>query len=105
MYIDPGNTFGDSTRLLVGLALNGLLVMVDQILLVDVYTGIDSVNHGLIVEFEVCLCCPCVFDSLEFIARLSSPFGSDHQIVEWLKVGISATKNEGVISGIDGRGD
>jgi hypothetical protein len=79
VHVHTRQTCSNGTGLGVTITLTLLQELVDHILLVDVYTGVDRVDDGFVVEFQVGLFRPCIFDGLELCTVLSSLFSGVHE--------------------------
>ena len=98
---------GDGARLCVGqlLAVDGLAVLLGQALGVGGGALGDGLVDGVVEALEPGLRDPLVLDGLEGLARLAGLFSGDHEVVKGLQVGVGAALDEGVVAGVDGRGD
>jgi hypothetical protein len=105
VHIYAGQALGDGAGFGVTLALALLRELVDEFLLIYVYTGIDCVGYCLVVELHVCFLRPGVLDSLEFGAVLAGLLGSVHEVAKRLEGGVCAAHDVVVIARVDGRGD
>lgn len=105
LNVGTGETLCNGAGLGVGLALGLLQELGDQALLVDVDTGVDGVNHGLVEELEASLSVPLVLDGLQLGAKLAGRLGRNHEVVERLQSGVGGALNEGVVTRVDGAGD
>lgn len=103
--VHAGDALGESAGLLVALALALRKELVDQTLLVDVHTGVDGVDDGLVEEAEVSLRIPAVFDCLELGTALPGLLGCDHEVIQGLESWVCGTKDESVVAGVDSGSD
>ena len=103
--VDAGQALGDGAGFLVALALALREELLDETLLVDVHTGVDGIDDGLVEEAKVGLSEPLVLNGLELCAVLASLLGGDHEIVEGLEGGVGGSEDECVVTGVNGGGD
>lgn len=103
--VDAGQTLSNGTSLLVALALALLEELLDELLFVDMDTGIDGVDDGLVEELQVGLLGPGVLNSLELGAILSGLLSGVHEFREGLEVGVGGTHDVVMVAGVDGGGD
>jgi hypothetical protein len=95
----------DSASLGIALAFALLQELVDKFLLVHMHTGVDGVDDGFVVEFEIGLLRPCVLNGLEFGTVLASLLRSVHEFAEWLKRRVGAAHDVVMIAWVDCRSD
>ena len=96
---------GDLASLGVALTLDlGEVLLLSSVLVAD-GRGINGGGNGFVESLEAGIGQPIILDLLELGTVLASSFGSDHKIVEGLKVGVGGANDEGMVAGIDGGGD
>lgn len=95
------DTLGDYTSFGIALALDGLKELVDEVLLVDMYTSVDGIDNSFVKELQASLIVPLVFNCLKFRASLSCLLCSDHQVVQRLNGWVCSTNNKAMIAGIN----
>jgi len=103
--VNTRQALGDGASFSIALALGQLVELLDHLGLVDVHAGVDSVGDSLVVELQVCLLVPRVFDGLQLGAVLAGGFGVQHQIVEGLQGGVGGAEDVGVVARVDCAGD
>jgi hypothetical protein len=100
-----GQGLCESSGLGVALALGFSVEFLNGGSLVGQAAGIDDVGNCLGEELDAGLGHPLLLNGGELVAKLSALLGGNHEVVEGFQVGVGATLDEGVVSGVDGGGD
>ena len=67
--------------------------------------SVDGGEDGVIEALEVGAGEPVVLDALQLLARLTLLLSSNHEVVQGLEVRVGGADNEGMVAGVNCRGD